>query len=147
MHGIPQGGIHPPWISRGDYLFTWKWKLTVDPLYINCWSPPPGSTVSITSMSIIDCLYIDDWSAPPGSTVLIGSTLIASMLIIDHLYIDLPLPRSTVSTASALIASALTVNWPPLTFLIFNIRIVHSCIISFVCCITELNMKALTLIT
>ena len=32
----------PP--NRGDHLFTQKWKLTVDPLFVDdCWSPPPRS--------------------------------------------------------------------------------------------------------
>ena len=31
----------PPRINRGNHLFTQKWKLTVDPLCINCWSAPP----------------------------------------------------------------------------------------------------------
>ena len=32
--------LPPPRINKGDHLFTWKWKLTVDPLHINHRPPP-----------------------------------------------------------------------------------------------------------
>ena len=70
-------GASIPQINRGDHLFTWKWKLTVDPLYVNCQSAPDQQRwlslhwLSITSTLIIDpppsrinrdnCLYINCW--------------------------------------------------------------------------------------
>ena len=120
------------------------------------------TSMSIASTSIIDYLYVDHWSAPTGSTVLTASALIASMSIIDCLYIDLPLqdqqhwlppqwsplhwsPITSMSTIDPprvnsvdclYIDHWLPLHWlsiDPPTFLTFNIRTVHSCIISFVC--------------
>ena len=58
-----------PQINRGNCLFTWKWKLTFDPLWGNCWSP--GSTEVITfscrsesSLLILSEVIVDP-SSPP----------------------------------------------------------------------------------
>ena len=108
-----------PRINRGNCLF--MWKLTVDPLYVNCWSPqdkqrqlPFHAKVdcwsSLCQLSItprinrdnclfmwkltVDPLYVNCWS-PPGSTEVMtflcqNWLLILSMSIIigpppDHL--------------------------------------------------------------
>ena len=40
----------PPRINRGNHLFMWKLKLTVDPLNSDHWSPP-GSTHEVIAFS------------------------------------------------------------------------------------------------
>ena len=100
--------VDPPGINSVNCLYINHWSASrinsvdcfcIDQLYIGHWSPlhqslicPPGSTVSITSVSIacaliIDHLYINHWS-PPGSTMSIASVSIASTLIVDCLYIN-----------------------------------------------------------
>ena len=59
----------PSRINRGDCLFTWKWKLTVDPLFVDCGSAPsPGSTEVIAfsrhSESWLLILSVNHRSAP-----------------------------------------------------------------------------------
>ena len=152
-------GVLPPPINRGHHLFMQKWKVTVDPLYVDCWSTPPMIN-SVDHLSInclyVNCLYVNcqlplcqslicsppkdqqcqwpphqlplHWSSiastliidspPPGSTVLISSLLIINRLYIDH-WSSHP-PGSTVLIASALIVDCLLVDWPsPLQILTF----------------------------
>ena len=82
----------PPRINSVDHLY-------VNCLYVNCQLPlhqslicPPGSTVLITSMSIVD--------PPPGSTVSIASTLIAYTSIINHLYVNRWSPPSRINSVN-----------------------------------------------
>ena len=76
--------IHP-WINRGNCLFMQKWKLTVYPLCVDCWSPPRSTDV-ITSVLIASASI----TSASITSVSIVSTLIINRLYIDHWSCCLP---------------------------------------------------------
>ena len=118
---MSRGRQYPPGSTEAIIFSEQKWKLTVDPLHVDCWSAPPPQDQqrwSLFHMKVkVDCWSSPCWSPPQDqqcdclcidhqlplhwvsitSTSIInlppGSTvLIASMLIINRLYIQHQLP-------------------------------------------------------
>ena len=82
---VSRGHPSPP-INRGDHLFIWKWKLTVDHLYVDHWSASP-----LPRINRGNCLYIDHWS--PLCWPSIASTSIVDRLRVDCRSTPPPLQR------------------------------------------------------
>ena len=98
--------LPPPRINRGDHFSTQKWKLTVDPLYIDCWSSLHWlltlSTL-IVNPPYIDYWYIDCWPSPHWLLTL-------STLTVDPLHIDCWPSLHWLLTLSTLIVDPLYID-------------------------------------
>ena len=103
---------------RGDCLFTRKWKLTVDPLCVDHWPPPPNPP----RINRGNCLFMWKWK-----------------LTVDHLHVNHqpsppPPPRSTEaitfshkSESWLLILSVSIVNPPPDQHSVDHLCVDHLC--------------------